>query len=175
MGFDWRRYKAAPWDRDRTHLPVATARIGATEPMTRATMLEAISRIRTQLAPRFPSANPLTAGATETRIPLELRSPSDRTTPNGQHPPDATASTAEATGPVPSGATEPVPVGASENMASKPAPVGGGALCEKCVWHDSSTDHEENSTAQIYGPPTTKKTSWLNSRGMLAPTATEYR
>ena len=65
MWFDWRRYNAAPWDHDRTHLPAATARIGATEPMTHANLLETIRRIRIQLALRFPSANPLTVGATE--------------------------------------------------------------------------------------------------------------
>ena len=65
MWFDWRRYKAAPWDHHRTHPHAATARIGAMEPMTSANLLEKINRIRIQLGIRLPSANPLTVGATE--------------------------------------------------------------------------------------------------------------
>ena len=65
MWFDWRRYKAAPWDHHRTHPHAATARIGAMEPMTSANLLEKTNRIRIQRGLRLPSANPVTIGATE--------------------------------------------------------------------------------------------------------------
>lgn len=66
MWFDWRRYKAAPWDHHRTHPRVTTARIGAMEPMTSAELLQKINRIRIQLGLRLSSASPLTVAPSET-------------------------------------------------------------------------------------------------------------